>query len=182
VKIEAKQPPLAAESDSELIDGCLKGNSQAWESFIRRYQNLIYSVPIRYHFSMQDAADVFQTVCVILLQKLKTLRSMNSLSSWIYITTKRECWKFAKKRESEVPLENNPSFQVEANEEQLVLQFEVKRVLEQLPEKCRKLLTSLYYSNPPLSYEEITETMNIPFGSIGPTRARCLEQLRKRMI
>jgi RNA polymerase sigma factor (sigma-70 family) len=170
---------LDAKSDSELIENCLKGNQEAWETLIRRYSNLIYSVPIRYHFSAQDAADVFQHVCVTLLEKLKTLRNTETLSSWLYITTKRHCWKIAKKQKMEVELEEHEGFSTEPKGEDLILQHQMKSGLQQLSEKCRELLEALYYADPPLSYDEITGKYGIPFGSIGPTRARCLEKLKK---
>jgi RNA polymerase sigma factor (sigma-70 family) len=182
VKVEKGQQ-LETITDPELIEACLKGNSDAWETLIRRYQNLIYSVPMQYHFSVQDAADIFQSVCLILLQKLKTLRKLESLSSWLYVTTKRNCWKLSKKKELEIPFDHNPDLiSVEPEEDRVILQYQIKRALRELPSRCQKLLTALYYSDPPLSYEEVSARLGIPFGSIGPTRARCLERLRKQMI
>ena len=54
--------------DRELVQSCLKGDAEAWETLILRYQRLIYSIPIRSGFSPVDAADVFQSVCVKLLE------------------------------------------------------------------------------------------------------------------
>ena len=168
-----------AQTDAELIEDCLKGNQNAWETLIRRYQNLIYSVPIRYHFSAHDSADVFQHVCVTLLEKLKTLRNSHTLSSWLYVTTKRHCWKIAKKQKMETEFIEDNEFSNEPGSENLVLQHQIKSCVNQLSEKCRELISALYYIDPPLSYDEITEKLGIPFGSIGPTRARCLEKLKK---
>jgi RNA polymerase sigma factor (sigma-70 family) len=167
--------------DASLIQRCLDGEQDAWEAIIRRYQNLIYSVPIRYHFSSQDAADVFQHVCVILLEKLKTLRNSETLSSWLYITTKRQCWKIAKKKKMETELLETSEETSDSNSENLVLQHQIKTGVDQLSGKCRDLIFALYYADPPYSYDQITEKLGIPFGSIGPTRARCLEKLRKML-
>ena len=180
VKVPAGTKSREERSDADLVEGCLKGNQESWELLIRRYQNLIYSVPISYRFSAQDAADVFQSVCVILLEKLKTIRSAETLSSWLYITTRRQCWKTARKKSKEVELEGYDG-PIEAAGEDLVLQYQVRAGLETLPEKCRDLLNALYYAEPPLSYDEITNQLGIPSGSIGPTRARCLERLKKVM-
>jgi RNA polymerase sigma factor (sigma-70 family) len=179
--VRTKSPLKAPQdlADADLVDGCLKGDQQSWESLIRKYQNLIYSVPINYRFSVQDAADVFQSVCVILLKNLKTLRSVETLSAWIYVTTRRQCWKMAKKTRMEVELVDFEQQAEEPVAEKLVLQRQVRGGLSQLSEKCRDLLKALYYSDPPLSYEEITRDLGIPYGSIGPTRARCLERLQK---
>lgn len=169
------------QTDSDLIERCLQGDQGSWEALIRRYQNLIYSVPIRYRFSVQDASDIFQSVCVVLLEKLKTLRNAETLASWLYITTKRQCWKAAKRRSMEVELDEGAGGTIDPEGEQLILQHQVRLGMDHLSPKCRELLTALYYSDPPLSYDEVTEKFGIPFGSIGPTRARCLERLRKFM-
>jgi RNA polymerase sigma factor (sigma-70 family) len=181
VKVLAEAKSKIELSDATLIERCLKGEQDAWETIIRRYQNLIYSVPIRYHFSSQDAADVFQHVCVILLEKLKTLRNSETLSSWLYITTKRQCWKIAKKKKMETELQETSDEVSDSNSENLVLQHQIKTGVDQLSGKCRDLIFALYYADPPYSYDQITEKLAIPFGSIGPTRARCLEKLRKML-
>lgn len=151
----------------------------SWELLIRRYQNLIYSVPIRYRFSLEDAADVFQSVCVILLQNLKTLRNVETLSTWLYVTTRRECWKVAKKKRREVQLEKWDEAFVEPEGEKLILQHRIRQALDLVSEKCQQLLKALYYTDPPMSYDDVSEHFAIPYGSIGPTRARCLEKLQK---
>jgi RNA polymerase sigma factor (sigma-70 family) len=167
-------------TDAALVESCLKGDSASWEILIRRYKNLIYSVPIRYRFSLDDAADVFQTVCMILLKNLKTLKNIDSLSTWIYVTTRRQCWKTSKKTRNEVELQDfDVPVEKDLEGEKLVLQHQVRMAMEQLAARCKDLLSALYYSEPPLSYEEITRTLGIPYGSIGPTRARCLENLQK---
>jgi RNA polymerase sigma factor (sigma-70 family) len=181
VKTASVQDPPAPVSDARLVEQCLQGDPAAWESLIRRYQSLIYSVPIRYRFSAQDASDIFQSVCVVLLEKLKTLRKAETIASWLYITTRRQCWKMAKRRSFEVELVEEASGAVDPAGEDLILQHQVKMGLAQLSERCRDLLTALYYADPPLSYDEVTARLGIPFGSIGPTRARCLERLRKNL-
>jgi DNA-directed RNA polymerase specialized sigma24 family protein len=79
----------------------------------------------------------------------------------------------------EIALENNESIAEESHSESLIFQHQVKSSLDQLSEKCKELIRALYYVDPPLSYDDITAKYGIPFGSIGPTRARCLEKLKK---
>src|SRR5262245_38741091 len=122
-KSSQKEPPDP--TDAGLVDGCLRGDPESWETLIRKYQNLIYSVPISYRFSVQDAADVFQSVCVILLKNLKTLRNVETLSAWIYVTTRRQCWKMAKKTSKEVELVEFEQQSEEPQAEKLVLQHQV---------------------------------------------------------
>ncbi len=136
-------------SDPQLIEGCLRNDSGSWEALIRRYQNLIYSVPIKYRFSLQDSSDIFQSVCLILMEKLKTLRNTETLASWLYTTTRRQCWKFARKRSREVELEDQAGGAEDPTGDRLVLQHQLKSGLEQLSGKCRDLLTALILPNRP---------------------------------
>src|SRR5690242_7682808 len=92
---------LLSRDDRELVQSCLKGDAEAWETLILRYQRLIYSIPIRAGFSPVDAADVFQSVCVKLLEKLSSLRKQEKISSWLITITTRECWRLVEKRKRE---------------------------------------------------------------------------------
>jgi RNA polymerase sigma factor (sigma-70 family) len=170
---------LSSLSDAELIEFCLQGDSASWEALIRKYQNLIYSVPLKHRLSAQDAADIFQSVCVVMMQKLNTLRQSQTLASWLYVTTRRQCWKLLRKQSREVEIDENVEDVVEDSAEDVVLQHQIRMGLAQLSDKCRELLTALYYDDPPLSYDDITKKFGVPYGSIGPNRARCLERLKK---
>ena len=81
----------------------------------------------------------------------------------------------------ETELQENSEEIIDSTSENLVLQHQIKTGVDQLSEKCRDLIFALYYADPPYSYDQVTEKLGIPFGSIGPTRARCLEKLRKIM-
>jgi RNA polymerase sigma factor (sigma-70 family) len=174
--------------DRQLIADCLAGESLAWEALIHRYQRLIYSIPYKYRLSPDDAADVFQSVCVAILEKLSSLRDESKLSSWIITTTVRECWKL-KRRErrgvaslddednlvADVPAEGQlPDEIIQALEEQHL----VRRGLELLDQRCRTLLSFLFYEKEDWSYEQIAGELGMPVASIGPTRGRCLKKLR----
>ena len=85
----------AQPDDSQLIEGCLAGDNSAWEALISRYSRLIYSIPLKSRLSPDDAADIFQSVCLKLYEKLDTLRDHDRISSWLITTTTRECWRVA---------------------------------------------------------------------------------------
>src|SRR5215467_15888341 len=90
--------------DRALVAGCLEGDHAAWEALIRRYQRLIYSIPIKARLSQEDAADIFQSVCLKLYEKLNTIRDSERISSWLITTTSRECWRIAaRKRRDSIP-------------------------------------------------------------------------------
>lgn len=183
-------------SDRELVAACLEDDALAWEALIDRYQRLIYSIPIKQGFSAVDAADVFQAVCFILLKKLSSLRNQEKLFSWLMTTTTRECYRVAARWQRERPanrrddeetgdasdrLANLPAAAPLAEAERLALEQQqlVREAVERLPERCRRLIALLFYETDELTYAEIAARLHIPVASIGPTRARCLQKLKK---
>jgi len=178
-------------ADVQLVAACLKGESRAWEALLKRYRRLIYSIPYKYRLSSDDAADVFQSVCDALLEGLSALRDETKLSSWLITTTTRECWKVIRRQCHEVDMtgpDDEPGATVELvsgeqwpdeviqtmQEQQLVRQG-----IEQLDERCKTLLTYLFYEKEDWSYEQISQDLGMPPSSIGPTRGRCLEKLKR---
>jgi RNA polymerase sigma factor (sigma-70 family) len=185
--------PFADSDDSAIIAACLKGDSAAWEFLILRYQRLIYSIPMKARLSQDDAADIFQSVCLKLYEKLESLRDHERLSSWLITTTTRECWRLSNRQRREVSADDVDEDEAESKFNQLAadspLADEQRQIFEQqqavrqaigaLPERCKDLVTLLFYKKDDLSYAEIARQMAMPVASIGPTRARCLEKLKK---
>jgi RNA polymerase sigma factor (sigma-70 family) len=180
-------------NDRELIAACLEHDAQAWETLILRYQRLIYSIPVKHGLSAVDAADVFQSVCLILLKKLPSLRKQEKLFSWLMTTTTRECWRVAAHWRREAPLESrdpdapgDPISQMASQEplaevQRLALEQQqiLRQAIDRLPERCRQLITLLFYQTDELSYAEIAARLKIPVASMGANRARCLQRLKK---
>jgi RNA polymerase sigma factor (sigma-70 family) len=175
------------------VEACLSHNGMAWETLIKRYERLIYSVPLRLGMKPQEAVDIFQSVCLILVRKLPTLRNHGRLYSWLLTTTTRECWRVGAqiRRESRYsqlesddltgpPSDHRNAEQVAyerrlAHEENEAL----RKAVAKLPQPCRNLLTCLYFLTDETSYEDVARALNMPVSSIGPTRARCLQKLRR---
>lgn len=170
--------------DPELISLCLKGDSQAWEALILRYRRLIYSIPVKFGFSPSDASDVFQSVCLRLIEHLGELKDENKVSGWLITTTTRQCIHVKAQNRREASTEDgydepaDPSESLEEIRIQIQAQQNVRDAVDQLAERCRKLLELLYFDPKDPSYESIAEAMQMPIPSIGPTRARCLDKLR----
>ena len=181
------------QEDHELITACLKGNAGAWEALIVRYQRLIYSIPLKSRLSTDDAADIFQSVCLKLYEKLSTLREHEKIIAWLITTTTRETWRVAARArregisvasDDEDPTEGIsqlPATGPLADEQRQTLQQQqiVREGVASLPERCRELITMLFYQKDELSYGDIASRMKMPVASVGPTRARCLEKLKK---
>jgi RNA polymerase sigma factor (sigma-70 family) len=179
--------PFALLTDPELIEACLKGSGQAWEALLVRYQRLIYSIPLRYGLPEHDANDIFQNVSLLLWENLGRVRDRARLGAWLVITTRRECWRMLRQRrqngtmpDTEV-LDENLSSGPLSEDEFLALerQTQVRAAIEHLESPCKELLTLLFYVEPRPAYSEIARNLNLPEGSIGPTRSRCLEKLMK---
>src|SRR5947209_3196055 len=80
--------------DGLLVAECLKGNEEAWSALIDKYKNLIFSIPIKYGFSRDEAAEIFQAVCVSMLQELSNLREPRALAAWLIRITSHKCFRW----------------------------------------------------------------------------------------
>jgi len=172
-------------SDPELISLCLKGDGAAWEALISRYRRLIYSVPVRFNFEPADSSDVFQAVCLKLLEHLHDIKDDRKISGWLVTTTTRQCLhvKLLKTRETateESELEEKAEVADNLEELKILTEQEqsIRESVQELAPRCRDLIGLLYFDSKNPSYEDIGRQMDMPVPSIGPTRARCLEKLK----
>jgi RNA polymerase sigma factor (sigma-70 family) len=166
--------------DHDLIQACLRQEQEGWRQLIARYQRLIYSVARSFCPHPEDSADIFQQVCVELHRNLNQLRDEQTLSAWLITVTRRRAYAFLRAQKPQVPIEDFDAA-VDLRVETLEKEFEIERALIQLPDRCQKLLRLLYFDIDEPSYVDIAQKMSMPAASIGPTRARCLEKL-KRLI
>ena len=172
------------ESDLQLVLACRRGDQLAWEKLIRRYQRLIYTIPLRAGLDEDAAAEIFQDVFATLFQKLNDIEEPERLQAWLVTTARRKTWRTISKAHSssDADLSDAAAIRDEAPlpDEQLFMleeQHRIRTALSSLDERCRNLLQMLFYRAEPPSYAEIATALGVPEGSIGPTRARCLEKL-----
>lgn len=180
-------------SDEVLVLACRQGEAEAWSVLINRYQRLIYTIPRRAGLDEDQAAEVFQRTFARLLENLDRIRKPERIHAWLVTTARRETLRLVRQRSVEVLLsytdnldnrfhtESIPDDNLLPNEtlERLEEQHLIRATLAVMDERSRELLTLLYYHPHPLSYAEIAAVLDIPEGSVGPTRARCLEKLRR---
>jgi len=175
---------VSESSDKDLLARCRSGDEEAWRLLVERYAPLILSIPRRYGFRAAQADDVFADVCLALVRALPGLRDPEALPQWLIKTTSRATWEAARKARVQPP-DDLPPLTGAAPPEELMSQLEeeqlVRDALAALPERCRKLLTLLYFRAPAPSYDEVAREMGMPRGSLGPTRSRCLERLRQHL-
>jgi RNA polymerase sigma factor (sigma-70 family) len=159
---------------------------------IDKYKNLIYSIPIKLGMH-QDAADIFQSVCVDLLSSLPRLREHRALPKWLIETCYHKCLR-QQRQERLVGLDPEPatgdrelpaSGSDDALPEHMLVQLEQEQILRdsisELPEKCEQMVRLLFFEIPPRPYEQIAAELGMATGSIGSIRGRCLAQLRKHL-
>jgi len=169
-----------------LVTRAAGGDPAAWNEIVERYAPLVWSICTRFGLSNHDREDVGQNVWLLLVEQLGKLREPAALPGWLATTTHRECLRVVTAaRKSErlgTGLDDAPEFVNNTMIDEEILMAErnaaLRKALAELPPRCRQLMAMLI-SDPPCSYAEISATLQIPVGSIGPQRARCLERLRK---
>ncbi|MDQ1626795.1 MAG: hypothetical protein QOI54_539 [Actinomycetota bacterium] len=168
-----------------LVKRAAAGDQGAWDVLVDRYTNLLWSVARGYRLERSDAADVVQVAWLRLVEHLPSLREPERVGSWLATTVRRECLQLLatrKRRGTTVDdqiLEGVPA-QVAPVDSQLLTRerhAELWQAFTGLTERCQKLLRVLMVDPPP-SYQDVSASLAMPIGSIGPTRARCLDRLR----
>jgi len=163
------------------------GDQEAWNELIERYVPLVWSICARYQLSRQDIDDVGQSVWLLLVEQIGNLRQPAALPGWLATTTRHECLRIlrAARRHDHAglaPEEQMPPDPAATMIEEEVIVAErnaaLRAAFAELPQTCHELL-SMLMSDPPPAYVEVSATLGMAVGSIGPTRARCLERLRR---
>jgi RNA polymerase sigma factor (sigma-70 family) len=178
--------PESSAGDQELIQRCLNGEELAWECLVERYKRLIYSIPIKNGCQSSDAADIFQSVCLDLLESLPNLRDSTKLKTWLITVTVRKCIVLREKRNREVltlsEAEADLVVDKRSDISRISLEVEqeqvIREAMKKLPLRCATLIQHLFFDDPHLSYSEIAERFGVSSNTIGPARDRCLEKLK----
>ena len=178
-------------TDERLVRACLKGNNQAWSALIDKYKSLIHSIPRRYGASPEDAADIFQSVCVELFSELPKLRKRTAVRSWLISVTTHQSYhwklKYRKRVDREQTLDDEEQYGVDPVMRADVIE-EVERdqmvtdATAQLAPRCQEMIRLLFYVEPPLPYREVAQRLGLAVGSIGFIRGRCLKRLQKTLV
>jgi RNA polymerase sigma factor (sigma-70 family) len=183
-----KGPAMSDDSSvSALVARVGDGDQEAWNEIIERYAPLVWSICLRYQLSRQDIDDVGQSVWLLLVEKIGRLREAAALPGWLATTTKRECLRVLRAAHRHDHADLPPEDQLPPDPDAAPIEQEVitaerdaalRAALAELPQSCYELL-SLLIDDPPLAYADISIALGVPIGSIGPTRARCLDRLRR---
>jgi RNA polymerase sigma factor (sigma-70 family) len=185
IPLREPQPLSGDESDDDLLARCQAGDDAAWARLVQRYENLVFSTALRSGLNRPDAADVFQQVWFEVHLSLLRIRDPRSLTKWLIVTTRRIAYRHAirSRRWVRDVLEDivDPSPHVQAAMEGLEARQQLEAGLSRLDARCARLLRAFYFSGRDLAYEEVATQLGLKRNSVGPTRSRCLDRLRRIM-
>jgi RNA polymerase sigma factor (sigma-70 family) len=171
-----------------LVRQAASGNRASWDALVDRFGSMIWSIARGMRLSAADAADVSQTTWLRLFEHLDRIEHPERIGGWLATTARRECLRVQKHGGRQVLMGDDvdlPSEDTADSTIDLSLLTDERdaalwEAFSEMPPRARTLL-SLLMTDPPISYKEISETMDMPIGSIGPTRARMLNALRARV-
>ncbi len=160
------------------------GDRGALNVVIRELNPLLWQVARAQRLSHEDAADVVQTAWLELVRNLGGIRSAQALTAWMVTTTRREAWRVRARSQRQIADDTvlaglvdpqpGPADDLLTEERDRVLW----RHFQALSERCRRLLRIVAEVDRP-DYAVVAQAMDMPHGSIGPTRGRCLAKLRQ---
>ncbi len=170
-----------------LVRTAAAGDQAAFDALVARYSGLVWSVVRSHRLSDVDAHDVFQTTWLRLVEHLDRIREPRAVGGWLATTARHESLRVIRQSERNRPTATDELDEVDESSPELddrLVQDERATVLweamSHLGDRCRTLLRVLM-ADPPPSYEEVGAALDLPVGSIGPTRGRCLAALRAEL-
>ncbi|XVQ09024.1 RNA polymerase sigma factor [Spirillospora sp. CA-255316] len=173
-----------AEDVVALVVRAQAGDGAAWSRLVERYSGLLWSIARSYGLGSADAGDVVQTTWLRLVERIDRIEEPAAIGRWLVVTARRESLRTARRATAHGDLVAEPALPSPAHTtpEELTLARErlgqVAVALEALPRRCQVLLR-LFAVAP--SYAELAAALEMPVGSIGPTRARCLDSLARKL-
>jgi len=195
VQVHRTHPDSAGDTDptpeqlavTGLVIRARNGDKQAWDALVERYAPLIWSICRRRRLDDTDADDVGQSVWLRLAGQLDKIRDPAALPGWLATTTRREYSRVLRTTRDQHPAGHPPDIQNMPDEQGVTAEQELlaaeahaalREAVSHLPPRDRQLIAALT-QDPPLPYAEISARLGIPVGSIGPSRRRCLDKIRR---
>jgi RNA polymerase sigma factor (sigma-70 family) len=172
---------------ADLVRAAGAGDRAAWDELVARYSGLVWAVTRGHRLQDDDAGDVFQTTWLRLVEQLGRIREPERVGAWLATTARRECLRVLRRSGREAVsgselLDAVPDDAPPVDDG--LLRDERERAvwcsLQRATPRCQRLLRVLV-ADPPPSYTEVAQALDMPIGSIGPTRRRCLEHLRRQL-
>ncbi len=190
---EDSESTVAEGTVAALLLACQQGDQRAWSRLVGLYGGLVYAIARRHGLAEHACDDVAQLVFASLLRSLSSIREPAALPGWLTMTTRRACWRLVQRQRKEQSrvaaagghdyladaLVQAPSSTPEASDALAAMEraHAVRLALDELGGRCRELLRALFLDTAKPDYTAISHRLDMPLGSIGPTRNRCLSKL-----
>lgn len=176
---------------ASLVTAAAGGDRDAWNELVRRFSNLIWSIARAHGLGDADAKDVVQVTWLRFTEHIDRIREPERAGGWLATTARHESLRVLRNARRTRPVEDVEEFagpDPDDTPEMVVLDADrVARsgatakqlwlAMAELRELCQRLLRVLM-ADPPPSYASVSAALDMPIGSIGPTRARCYDRLR----
>jgi RNA polymerase sigma factor (sigma-70 family) len=177
-----------AVDNAALLTAARHGDQVAWDELVAEYNNLVWSIARAYRLETADAHDAVQMTWLRLVENLNRINDPERLPGWLATTARRECLQLLRRSGRERPggedmLREVPDAAAPVDEALLLSERDgaLWRAFRLIGERCQRLLRVLMASPPP-SYQQVSAALDMAIGTIGPTRQRCLGQLREHIL
>ncbi|MEJ3654601.1 sigma-70 family RNA polymerase sigma factor [Actinomycetes bacterium KLBMP 9759] len=172
-----------ADDTGELLAAAADGDQAAWDELVARHNSMLWSIARSFRVDTADAADAVQTTWLRLVENLERINDPERLSGWLATTVRRECLRILRKSRAGTTLDVVDELPDGADPLDAALLTDERdaalwRAVGRISQRCQELLRVLMTSPPP-TYADVSAALAMPIGSIGPSRARCLDQLRR---
>jgi RNA polymerase sigma factor (sigma-70 family) len=168
--------------NDQLLRSAGGGDEQAWTEIVERYRGLVSAVVRSYRLQDADAHDAEQRTWLRLVEHRDAVRDPERLGGWLATTASRECLRIFRESRAVVTDELDAVADPHRTvEDQVVDADTVSRlwmIVSALPPRGRTIMMELF-AEEPRSYAEVAQATGIPIGSLGPSRARLIDRVRR---
>jgi RNA polymerase sigma factor (sigma-70 family) len=178
--------PTGQQDLTALVYAATADEAGAWEALVARFAGLIWATARGLGLDAADAADVSQTTWLRLAECLEDIRDPERIGGWLATTARNESLRMLRLARRQIPVDPILDLCAAAQAEDVDKELlgverdeRIRRAFESLPSACQALLRILM-ADPSPSYAEVSEILEIPVGTIGPRRSRCLNRLRSK--
>jgi RNA polymerase sigma factor (sigma-70 family) len=177
---------LREEEVARLVRSAAAGDHRDWDSLVDEFGGMIWAIARAHRLSHADAADVSQATWLRLLEHLEDLDEPARVGGWLATTARRECLRILRGADRQIPSSDTmlDRRSIDAPQGNALLVAERDAALWRAFNRLRpsdQALLRLLIADPAPAYEEISTALDMPIGSIGPTRARALERFRREL-
>ena len=164
--------------DKHILAQARRGELDAFEELVRRYEKRVYAIALRSAGSPEDAADITQDVFLRAWRSIESFRGDSGFSTWLFRITMNQCVDYARHKQSQPPTQ--PLVQGEDDEDNSELGRELAAALDEVSEEHRRIVLLRDVSG--MSYTEIAEILEISEGTVKSRLARARIALRKVLL